>query len=143
MEEPRTCEQRSAPGPRGAPQRRALPASRPSSDRLRNPLRELLAQLLRLLKRGLLLLEVLLQKGNDIFFAHRLGRRDQALVDRDLVMLGLRHSGDDYLVVEAVIDELQICLPLLLEPFDRRTRRIVHLCPQSLECALEIRDMPA
>src|SRR5215213_6579175 len=54
---------------------------------LSSALRELLAELLGLLQRFLLVLEVLLQQRDDVLLAHRLGVRDQALVSRDLVVL--------------------------------------------------------
>src|SRR3954452_5554962 len=111
-----------------------------SGDRGR-ALRELPAEHLRLLERRLFLLEVLLEERDDVLLAHRLGLHDQTLVHRDLVVLGLANTRDDDMVVEAVVDHLQVRLPLLLEALDRRARRVVDLRAERLEDALEVLDV--
>src|SRR5690349_22824117 len=105
---------------------------------LRRALRELVAHLLGLLQRRLLVLEVFLQQREHVLLAHRLGIRDQAFVDGDLVVLRLADAADDHLVVEAVVDHLQVRLALLLEPLDRRAGRVVRLLAERRERLLEV-----
>src|SRR5262249_25324790 len=84
-------------------------------DALRLPLRELLLRLASLLQRHLLLLQVLLEERNDVVLAHRLRRRDQAVVDGDLVRLGLDDAGEDDGVVQLLVDVLEHLLAFLLQ----------------------------
>src|SRR5436309_8635302 len=80
--------------------------------------RQLLRGLLDLLKRVLLLLEVLLQEPHDVLLAHSVGLDNQTLVDRDLVVLGLRRAGQDHGIDHAVVGLLDVRLALLVDPLD-------------------------
>jgi hypothetical protein len=73
----------------------------------------------------LLLLQVLLEEGDDVLVAHRLGLPDQALVDRDLVVLRVGSAAQDHRVDQAVLGLLDQRLALLLDVLDRRARLVV------------------
>src|SRR5262249_11784337 len=100
--------------------------------------RELLRRLARLLQRRLLLLEVLLEERDDVLFVDRLGLRDQAVVDGDLVRLALDHAGEDDGVVEVVADLLQFLLAFLFTRLDRRAGLLFGVLAERLERALEV-----
>src|SRR5206468_3216436 len=100
--------------------------------RMRLCLRELLCRLTRLLERRLFLLEVLLQERDDVLLVHRLSLGDQAVVDGDLVRLGLDQAGEDDGVVEVVRDLLAVLLALLLEPLDRGAGLLFRILAERL-----------
>src|SRR5438128_2206307 len=119
---------------------------RRADGRLRRLVRELLRDLLRrrsdLFERVLLLLEVLLEERDDVVLAHRLGLRDQALVHRDLDMLGLRRRPEQHRVDQLVVDPLHQPLALGGDPVGRVRVVRAHLRADRLQRLLEVLDLP-
>jgi len=103
--------------------------------------RELPRSPLDLLERVLLLLQVLLEEGDDVLVAHRPGLRDQALVDRDLVVLRVGGAAQDHLVDQAVLGLLDQRLALFLNALDRRAWLVVDLGAERLERLLQVPDL--
>src|SRR5581483_6389766 len=66
---------------------------------------------------------------------------DQALVDGDLVMLGLGRRREHDRIVEVLVGQLDGRLALLLEPLDRRARAVVLLLAERVEALLEVADL--
>jgi hypothetical protein len=118
--------------------------SRSDSGRVRElALGQLLSGLLDLLKRVLLLFEVLRQQPDDVLLAHRLGLGDQALVHRDLVVLGLGGTRQDHGIDDAVIGLLDVRLAFLVDALDGWARAVVGLLAERPERLLEVGDLLA
>jgi hypothetical protein len=84
---------------------------------------------------------VLLEEGDDVLLAHRLGLRDQALVDRDLVVLRGGGAAQDHRVDQAVLGLLDQRLALVLDALDRRARLVVDLGAKRLERLFQVPDL--
>jgi hypothetical protein len=68
---------------------------------------------------------------------------DQALVDGDLVVLGLGRAGEQHVVDHRVVGLLDVGLALLLDALDSWAWRIVGVPAKRLKHLLEVGDLLA